>query len=166
MSPAKLNLSPHSSNRAGTVTSRVRFRRAETRDLRRILRIEHASFGEDAWDRDVFVEYLRHRPKLFLVAEANTRLAGYIITSTEAGKAELVSIAVAPRDRRHGIGNLMLRESRARLRRRDVGSWWLMVRTDNEAAIRFYRRFGFVIGRLVKNYYEDGSAAWCMWLAV
>ena len=145
---------------------RVHIRRAEVRDLSRILRIERASFGEAAWDREIFLEYLRHRPRLFLVAETNTRLAGYIIASTEAGKAELVSIAVAPHYRRRGIGNWMLRQARGRLRRHDVGTWWLMVRTDNEAAIRFYRRFGFVIGRLVKNYYEDGAAAWCMWLAV
>ena len=145
------------------MTSRVHIRRAEEQDLQRIIRIEQASFGADAWDRDLLRKYLRHCPKLFLVAETPTRLAGYIITCIADGKAELVSIAVAPAFRRHGIGKLLLAGTRTRLRRHDVGAWWLMVRTTNEPAIRFYRRFGFVLARLVKNYYEDGANAWCMW---
>ena len=145
------------------MTSRFRVRRAQKQDLRRILRIEQASFGTDAWDSKLFREYLRHCPQLFLVAETSARLAGYIITSIGEGKAELVSIAVSPAFRRRGIGKLLLNQTLARLERRDIGAWWLMVRTTNESAIRFYRRFGFVLARLVKNYYEDGASAWCMW---
>ena len=145
------------------MTSNIHVRRAQAQDLRRILRIEQASFGADAWDAGTLHEYLRHCPQLFLVAETPSRLAGYIITCIESGKAELVSIAVAPAFRRRCIGKLLLTHTRARLQRRDIGAWWLMVRTTNEPAIRFYRRFGFVLARLVKNYYEDGASAWCMW---
>ena len=100
------------------------------------------------------------------MAETPERLAGYIITCIGNGKAELVSIAVAPRYRRHGIGKMMLKQTLTRLRRRDAGPWWLMVRTTNEPAIHFYREFGFVLARLVKNYYEDGASAWCMWFPI
>ena len=145
------------------MTSRFRVRRALPQDLPRILRIEQAAFGADAWDRATFREYLRHCPQLFLVAETPARLAGYIITCIESGKAELTSLAVAPAFRRRGVGKLLLTQTRSRLERRDIGAWWLMVRTTNESAIGFYRKFGFVLGRLVKNYYEDSAAAWCMW---
>jgi ribosomal protein S18 acetylase RimI-like enzyme len=37
-----------------------------------------------------------------------------------------------------------------------------MVRTDNAAAARFYRRFGFRRLGLEPRYYEDGADAWRM----
>lgn len=37
-----------------------------------------------------------------------------------------------------------------------------MVRRDNAAAIRLYKKFGFVRTARINGYYEDGSAAWRM----
>jgi len=41
-------------------------RRFRASDLDRILTIEHASFGEDAYDRNLFAEYARECGALFL----------------------------------------------------------------------------------------------------
>jgi ribosomal protein S18 acetylase RimI-like enzyme len=44
-----------------------------------------------------------------------------------------------------------------RLRRRGILRIHLMVKVTNRAAIRFYQRYGFQKGRLVRAYYEDGA---------
>jgi ribosomal protein S18 acetylase RimI-like enzyme len=44
-----------------------------------------------------------------------------------------------------------------RLRRRGILRIHLMVKVTNKTAIRFYQRYGFQKGRLVRAYYEDGS---------
>jgi ribosomal-protein-alanine N-acetyltransferase len=134
----------------------------QPRDLDRILEIEQASFGRDAWDRELFLDYFRHWPDLFLVARRSRRIRGYIITCSGPKDAELVSIAVDPRDRQRGIGRAMLDETLDQLRSSRARTWWLMVATVNEAAIHFYESYGFVQTRRSKGYYGAGRDAWRM----
>lgn len=56
----------------------------------------------------------------------------------------------------------MMSHMARQLRRKRVADWWLMVRTTNKAAIRFYKRLGFVRTRTVRDYYENGGDAWRM----
>jgi ribosomal-protein-alanine N-acetyltransferase len=144
------------------LASRVEIRPFESRDLDRILEIERASFGPDAWDRELFLEYFRRCPELFLVARHARRIGGYIITCTGPKEAELVSIAVDPGDRLRGLGQAMLDETLAQLRSHRLSTWWLMVATSNAPAIRFYERYGFVRKRRTKRYYGAGRDAWRM----
>ena len=142
--------------------SQVEIRRFHPRDLDRILEIEQASFGPDAWDRDLFGEYFRRCPDLFLVARRARRIGGYIITCAGTKDSELVSIAVDPGNRLRGLGRAMLDETLSQLRSRRVSTWWLMVATDNQPAIHFYENYGFVRMRRSKRYYGAGRDAWRM----
>ncbi len=144
------------------MAARLEVRPFRSRDLDRILEIELASFGPDAWDRELFLEYFRRCPELFLVARHGRRTCSYIITCTGPKEAELVSIAVDPRDRLRGLGRAMLDETLAQLRSRRVSTWWLMVATSNTPAIRFYESYGFVRKRQTKRYYGPGRDAWRM----
>lgn len=139
-----------------------RVRKFEIADLDRILAIEQVSFGEDAWDEKLFLSFYRKCPDLFLVATVGRHIAGYIITCAGARNAELASIAVDPRDRRHGAGKAMLNHTLAQLRALRVKAWWLMVETGNEAGLRFYEKYGFERDKMVKRYYGPGRHAWRM----
>ncbi len=140
----------------------ARVRKFQLRDMDRILEMEQASFGKDAWDCKLFREYHRTWPELFLVATLNRRIAGYIITCAGSRNAELASIAVDPRDRRHGVGRAMLDHTLVELQTRQVRTWWLMVEVDNQAGLAFYRKYGFERTKLVKRYYGAGRDAWRM----
>jgi ribosomal-protein-alanine N-acetyltransferase len=142
----------------------IQVQRFERPDLDRVIQIEEASFGSEAWDRKLLLEYFRIAPQLFLVAKARRRIQGYSITVALAGSrsAELVSLAVDPRARRQGVGRALMEATRVELRARNLKSWWLMVRTTNESAVRFYEKCGFVQVRLVKRYYGAGRDAWRM----
>ncbi len=141
-------------------------RQFELSDLEGVLDIEQASFGEEAWNRKLFLAYFRKTPDLFLVAMAGRRIAGYIITRVGSRNAELASIAVHPHHRRGGIGEGMLRKILSELRLRRGKTWWLMAGVENEGAIRFYEKFGFVKTRRVKRYYAPGRDAWRMLLSI
>ena len=110
----------------------------------------------------MFLEYLTRHPELFLVAKFGRRIAGYAITCAARERAELASIAVDPAFRAHGVGTALMEYLAAELQRRQVRHWCLMVRITNESAIGFYRRFGFIRTRTVRDYYEDGGDAWRM----
>jgi len=66
---------------------------------------------------------------------------------------------VDPRYRGRGVAQLLLDATLARL---GSVTLRLMVSTENAAALRFYRQYGFVRTRLVKRYYGAGRDAWRM----
>jgi [ribosomal protein S18]-alanine N-acetyltransferase len=146
----------------GLVASGITIREFERRNLGRVVQMERASFGKDAWPAEWFIEYWRESPKLFLVARLGRRMAGYSITRTSWRGAELESIAVDPRFRGRGVARALLDATVARLE--GAGALRLMVSTTNASALRFYRQYGFVRTRLVKRYYGAGRDAWRMCL--
>jgi ribosomal-protein-alanine N-acetyltransferase len=77
-------------------------------------------------------------------------------------RAELVSVAVDPKQRGKGIASVLMDSTLRRLRRRKISRFRLMVKVNNQAAIAFYRKYGFTRKRRVKNYYEDGADGWLM----
>ena len=130
------------------------------RDLDRILRIEVASFGADAYDRNLFAEYTRKCGGLFLVAMWGTKVVAYSITAvspTRPGRAELVSIAVDPAFLGKGGAAALMDSTLRRLRRRKVARFSLMVKVTNRRALAFYAKYGFRRLRRVRGYYEDGA---------
>jgi [ribosomal protein S18]-alanine N-acetyltransferase len=140
----------------------VEVRRFASRDLERVVAIERASFGKDAWPPELFLEYWRASPEFFLIATLGRRIAGYSINQTDWRGAELESIAVDPPYRGRGVAQALLNATIARLRSRGAGALRLMVSTKNEPALRFYERFGFTRLRKVKRYYGPGRDAWRM----
>lgn len=136
-------------------------RRFMPADLNRLLAVERASFGRDAYDRNLFAEYARACGALFLVAEGRTsapRFAGYSIACICRGRpqvANLISIAVAPRARGRGAASLLLSSTIRRLKLRRVERLTLLVRQSNAGAIRFYERHGFTTLRRAPGYYEN-----------
>ena len=143
------------------MNERFAVRRVRQRDLDRILEIEAASFGPDAYDRNLFAEYTRKCGGLFLVAEWGTKVCAYSITaispSTTRNRAELVSVAVDPAFLGKGAASALMDSTVRRLRRRGVTRLGLMVKVTNQRARAFYAKYGFRTLRRVAGYYEDGG---------
>jgi ribosomal-protein-alanine N-acetyltransferase len=148
----------------------LRVRRFRSRDIDGVMAVERASFGRDAWPRDLLLEYTVSCPELFLVAETEGvgegEIAGYAAGLIRGARAELASIAVHPDYRRAGAGKTLLVSTLRRLRARKVGRLHLMVKVTNRAALRFYQSFGFRTLRRMPRYYEDGRDGFLMTRAV
>jgi len=133
-------------------------RRFRLSDLDRIQRIEHLSFGKDAYDRNLFAEFFHNCGDLFLVAENGPDICGYMVTCIRGrdadARAELVSVAIHPRHRRLGAASALMDSTLRRLRLRGVVRLALMVRTTNQKALSFYEKYGFHKIRIVRGYYE------------
>jgi [ribosomal protein S18]-alanine N-acetyltransferase len=137
--------------------AQYRIRRANAGDLPRIARIERASFGREAYDCKLFAHYLRKCGEIFLLAERNGKICGYLLSCLRSPAAELVSIAVDPAFRGKGAASALLESALRRLARRGAARLHLVVRVDNRAARAFYEKYGFRRLRLVRGYYEDDS---------
>lgn len=141
--------------------TRYTVRRFKSADMDRVLEIERASFGKEAYDRKLFAEYHRRCGELFLLAEADRIVAGYSIACMFARKGDLLasleSIAVAPHVRGKGAASSLLKSTIRRLKLRGVARITLMVRCSNAVAMQFYERRGFIALRRAPAYYEDGE---------
>ena len=140
---------------------RFRIRPIRACDIERILKIEAASFGRDAYDRNLFAEYTRKCGALFLVAIRGSKVIAYSITAISANRigrpAELISVAVDPAWVGKGAASALMDSTLRRLRRRGATRLRLMVKVTNLRALRFYQRYGFRRLRRVAGYYEDGA---------
>jgi [ribosomal protein S18]-alanine N-acetyltransferase len=134
----------------------------EKSDLPGILRIEREAFPLDAWPRQTFIEYAAAVPDLFLVAKVAESVSGYSIGTLTHHGAEIASLAVGARHRQMGVATALLQAMFPKLRRSGAQAVFLMVRRQNEGAIRLYRKLGFVRTGTVRNHYADGTPAWRM----
>jgi len=148
-------------------------RRFKPADMDRVLEIERACFGIDAYDRKLFAEYERKCGDLFLLAEGSRTVDGYSIACVSGKRSSLVkrgtlvkssdlaasleSIAVDPRARGKGAASLLLKSTIRRLKLQGVGRIILMVRRSNAVALQFYQRRGFTAVRRAPGYYENGE---------
>ena len=136
------------------------------RHLARILRIERASFGADAWPRRYFLELHRDCGGLFVVAKVGGRIAGYAVACAEKRNAEISSLAVHPDYRRRGVADALMRHTLRELGAAGVRRVELMVRTGNTAGAQLYRSLGFRRVRVLPRYYEDGGDGFLMARAI
>jgi ribosomal-protein-alanine N-acetyltransferase len=129
--------------------AQCRIRAASTADLAAIGRIEAASFP-DPWSRRAFQAHLRD---LFLVAECDGAVMGYLVARVMSDEGEILNVAVDPARRTAGVGRALLDASLDALAAAGVRAVFLEVRVSNSAARRLYAASGFAeVGRR-RGYY-------------
>ncbi|MEM3670119.1 MAG: GNAT family N-acetyltransferase [Thermoprotei archaeon] len=126
-------------------------------DLKSVMELESCFEPCERYTEKDFVR-LSRPPAVFLVAEVNSRIAGYILIRRQGRMFEIVSIAVKPENRRRGIGRLLFEEAFRRLDGRGDG-FRLAVREGNDAAKTLYVSLDFkVVGRVPRYYCGEEDA--------
>jgi len=139
------------------VPAGVRVRRAGPGDLEAVWLVERLSF--DHPHPPGYLELLiRFRQGVFLVAELDGVVAGYVAAVLREGGGHILSVAVHPEQRRRGIGGLLMRSILGELRAMGVREVVLEVKRGS-AAVRFYEKLGFKAVGVISRYYEDGADA-------
>jgi ribosomal-protein-alanine N-acetyltransferase len=139
-----------------------------TDDLDRIMAVMETAFDPaygEAWTRRQVGDALVLPNTYYLLAGPDGRApgedeeaVGFVLSRGAADEEELLLIAVAPRHRGRGIGDLLLERFLAEARARGVARLFLEMREGNPAE-SLYRRHGFeTVGRR-RAYYRRGTAA-------
>jgi ribosomal-protein-alanine N-acetyltransferase len=124
------------------------------KELADIARLEEKYFS-DAWSEKTLEETFEYDYNHLLMEKRDGRVVGYIIYSDVQGEAELLRIAVDKSYRRHGIAASLMQEMMDELIDCGAERVSLEVRAHNIAAVKLYKRFGFVDIFVRKNYYHD-----------
>jgi len=99
----------------------------------------------------------------FLVADLQGHPVGFIAAVISSdGQARILMFAVTARFRRQGIGSHMMNEFLRVCAMRGLRRIELEVRTSNDEAIRFYKRYGFETAGVLPKFYTDGEDGYKM----
>jgi len=129
-------------------------------DLQQVLEIENISFNRfDAYKLEDFERWYHYNPDLFLLAEIEGRIAGYIITRILPAQGDLASLAIHPSYKRRGIATALLNYTVERVKEYGKKQITLEVRKTNTAALAFWHKMGFVPFGAQPGFYEDGEEA-------
>lgn len=125
------------------MVGRYRVRAAELADVPALAVIEPRCFS-DPWSAAGFHEMLSAPYILGLIAEGTRRtIAGYLVARVIDSEGEILNLAVAPENRRKGVGSLLLESALEALKDRGAEAIFLEVRISNQAAIDLYLAKGF-----------------------
>ncbi len=108
----------------------------------------------DPWSEKSVASELDNPLSLWLVAETEGEVAGYVGSQTVLDSADMMNLAVSPNFRRQGIAERLVNGLMEALGEKGVKSLLLEVRISNEPAKRLYQKLGFEIVGKRPGYYE------------
>jgi ribosomal-protein-alanine N-acetyltransferase len=113
----------------------------------------HASSFELAWDESELHDLLKTPGTLAFATSG-----GFIMVRVAADEAEILTLAVAPAERRRGTGSALVSVAALHAHQMGARMIFLEVRASNTAARALYRRFGFAEVGVRKAYYGKEDA--------
>lgn len=135
----------------------MNLRLAAPADIAALAALHRTGFSE-AWSVQSLMDLLESPGAFAVLAEANGDPQGFVLVREAAGEAEILTIAVQPEQRRHGLGRRLLAAAARRAAEMGATTLFLEVAVDNQAALALYYSLGFVeVGRR-KAYYARPSA--------
>lgn len=149
----------------------------------------HTQVSQTVWDINMFNDELKREGSGFIACYADyneksnntakghfirntgitmklglkSKIIGFFIFYTVLDEMHILDIAVAKDVQSNGIGTLMLDHVLKKYISLGVKYFYLEARVSNTAAINLYKKFGFKIFMLRKDYYDDNKEdALCM----
>ncbi len=132
-------------------------RRMKASDLPEVRSIETMSFS-NPWSETTFRGEIQNTQISFpmvVVQRPGERVIGYIIFWQIGEDVQINNIAVHPDFRGKGIGEALMRYAIAKVKERGATFVTLEVRVSNGSAVRLYKKLGFEVLGVRKNYYTN-----------
>ena len=122
-------------------------------DLPALAALEQACFSHP-WSENGLAETLQNGRSVFLAAEREGEVLGYLGMEFVLDEGSITNVAVFPEYRRRGVAAQLLSVFENFARGSHLAFLTLEVRPSNTAAIALYESFGFRQAGRRKNYYD------------
>jgi [ribosomal protein S18]-alanine N-acetyltransferase len=119
--------------------------------------LHRACFPEDPWDVPAITEIMGIPGFFGQIAWRGEALAAFVMALDTGGECEILSVGVAPDQRRAGLGAALLDSICLAAWLRGAESIALEVAVENVAARALYARKGFIVVGRRPNYYCQGG---------
>lgn len=135
-------------------------REFEYEDLQQVMEIVYSSF-EEYYTSDFFLTIWQASPDGFIVADDGEKIVGFVMgVMVDVEILRILMICVREGYRNKGIGSELLKHIIKKSG--NVRKVRLEVKITNKDAIKFYKKYGFVIKETIPDFYPDGTDAYLM----
>lgn len=136
-------------------------------DVAAVATLERELFARSAWTEVMIREELGGLGRFYVGVDDDEGLAGYAGSWFDGDVAQVMTIGVARRAQRRGLGRLLLHALLERAVADRASAVLLEVAVTNEPALALYRSEGFeVLARRRRYYQPEDLDAWTMRLAL
>ena len=126
----------------------------DPRDFSALYRLDQSCFPAGiSYSKSTLRYFLSLRAADCLIAMLDAQIAGFILTEENPPLAHIITLDVAEKFRRQGIGSALLAESERNLALRGVRHVLLETAANNEAGVAFWKHHGYGIAATLKRYY-------------
>ena len=129
-------------------------------DFERIMEIDHACFVEGiAYPEEEMRYFLGMPSAITLVGGDGKTVQGFVIADHFRPRkgarfmGRIITIDVAPEAQKSGLGTRLLKGAEEELIKAGCGHVSLEVAVDNQVALRFYKKMGYSVVRVLPRYY-------------
>ncbi len=130
-------------------------------DIEKIAVLEAECFS-DPWTKEMLASSFEGRFFHGILIEEEGEILGYACQTVLFEDAEIEIVAVAPTERKKGLGKLLMESMEDIALALCAKQTFLEVRVSNVPAIALYTGFGFEKVRVRERYYADGEDALVM----
>ena len=131
-------------------------------DFKRILEIDQACFVEGiAYSEEEMRFFLGMSNAISLVGLQDEKIVGFLIAErfrprrTTRLMGRIITIDVSPGVQHTGMGTLLMSSAEAELKQAGCDYVSLEVAVDNEPALKFYKKHGYSVLKVLPRYYLD-----------
>lgn len=110
---------------------------------------------DDFWNYNILKEELNSQNSCYIVALLNNEIVGFAGIKFIVNEADIMNIVTKNIFRNQGIGKLLLENLIQLAKSLNLTSITLEVNEENAPAIHLYKKFGFEILGIRKNYYQN-----------
>ena len=122
-------------------------------DCKKAAELEKETFSQP-WSEQGFLDALARKENIFLIAEEEGELYGYLGMYQSLDEGEITNVAVRAEKRNAGIGFLLMQEAIKAAKEQGISQIVLEVRVSNVSAIHLYEKCGFVNCGVRKGFYD------------
>ena len=132
----------------------VSTRQYEARDFKALYKLDQTCFPPGISYSKFSLQYFLSLPSAdCLVAVDGKSIAGFILGESHPPLAHIITLDIAPKYRRTGLGSRLLAELEKHFRYNQVTSVLLETAVDNESGIAFWQHHGYRTEAVLKRYY-------------
>src|ERR1700732_4278517 len=126
----------------------------DPQDFSALYRLDQSCFPAGiAYSKTTLRYFLSLRSAECLIAMDGAQIAGFILTEENPPLAHVITLDVAEKFRRRGIGSTLLGESERNLGLRGVRTVLLETAATNDVGVAFWQGHGYVVAATLKRYY-------------
>jgi len=140
----------------------LKVRRYQPEDFPRLLEIDQTCFIEGiAYAKEEMSYFLGMPTAITLVGLQDEKVMGFVIADrfvprrASRSMGKIITIDVAPPAQHSGLGTLLMSSAEGELKSLGCDYVSLEVAVDNELALRFYKKHGYAVLKVLPRYYLD-----------